>query len=195
MRLLTCLLCAISLCVAGCDNGDSGGDLPSTTPPDAGTTDNTSPDSGFAQAMISAQNAIRASATPAPNPALPPLTWSIDAAKKAQAWVEQCKYDPHPDSGSYGVNVAGSSANHMTTAQLVQRAWGGESTSYDYDKNTCAQGAGCSAYTQIVWRDTTQVGCAVKLCNENSPFVGVSQWELWLCYYSPAGNQGGQRPY
>jgi uncharacterized protein YkwD len=195
MRLLTCLLCAISLCVVGCGNGDSGGGSPSTTPPDSGTPDNTSADSGFAQAMISAHNEVRASATPAPNPALPPLTWSTAAAQKAQARVELCKLEPNPDLGGFGENVLGTTANAARTAQVVQQAWGAESASYDYDKNTCASGKQCTEYTQLVWRDTTQVGCAVKLCDKNSPFATVAQWELWVCYYSPPGNQGGLRPY
>jgi pathogenesis-related protein 1 len=167
MRLLICLLCVISLGATGCGSGDDGGDRPSTPPPNTDTPDNTVADSGFAQAMLSAHNDLRASATPVPNPALPPLTWSTEAAKKAQAWAEHCTLQSNPDHGG----------------------------SYNYDKNACAPGKVCSDYTQIVWRDTTQVGCAVKLCDENSPFGSTSQWEVWVCYYSPPGNQAEQRPY
>lgn len=193
MRLLICLLCAISLGATGC-GGDSGGDTPSTPPPNSDTPDNTSADSGFAQAMLSAHNSLRADATPAPNPALTPLAWSTEAAKKAQAWAEHCTLESNPDLGGFGEAIAGSSAYLFRTAQIVE-LWGSEASSYDYEKNACAPGKFCHDYIQIVWRDTTQVGCAVKICNENSPFGSTSQWEVWVCYYSPPGNQGEQRPY
>ncbi len=46
--------------------------------------------------------------------------------------------------------------------------------------------AQCGHYTQIVWRGTTTLGCAVA----RSSFR-----EVWVCEYSPAGNIVGQRPY
>ncbi|MBN1209800.1 MAG: hypothetical protein JXB05_33430 [Myxococcaceae bacterium] len=64
----------------------------------------------------------------------------------------------------------------MTTAGVVQ-SWASEAASYDYGTNACAPGKQCGHYTQIVWRSTTQVGCATKLCNS-----------------SPPGNYVGQRP-
>lgn len=185
----------MSLWVVGCGNGDSDDGSPSTPPPDSTPSDNTAADSAFAQAMIAAHNALRANAAPAPSPALPPLTWSVEAAQKAQAWAAQCKLASNPDPGGFGENIGGSTAYKVRTAQMVQQVWGAEAVSYDYDKNTCAAGKICGQYTQIVWRNTTQVGCALNLCTENSPFASVSQWELWVCYYTPAGNQADQRPY
>ena len=41
-------------------------------------------------------------------------------------------------------------------------------------------------YTQIIWRDTSEVGCAMA----HSSFR-----EVWVCQYSPPGNVVGQRPY
>jgi uncharacterized protein YkwD len=178
--------------VLGCGNGDDGGTP--TPPPSSDTTDNTAADSGFAQAMISAHNSVRADASPTPSPALSPLTWSTEAAKKAQAWVEKCKLELDPTNTEYGVNLSGTTAYAFTTARMVQ-SWASEASWYDYDNNSCAEGKPCDQYTQIVWKDTTQVGCAMKLCNENSPYASVTQWQLWACYYWPAGNQGGQRPY
>lgn len=53
----------------------------------------------------------------------------------------------------------------------------------------------CGHYTQIVWRNTTHVGCATKVCDKNSPFQGFTRWQFWVCNYSPPGNFVGQRPY
>ena len=45
---------------------------------------------------------------------------------------------------------------------------------------------GSGHYTQIVWRSTVEVGCAVARSGLH---------EVWVCRYSPPGNVVGQRPY
>jgi hypothetical protein len=92
-----------------------------------------------------------------------------------------------------GENIAAATPNTLTTMGVVQN-WASESAGYDYGRNTCAPSKMCGHYTQIVWRATTQVGCATARCNQNSPF-GSGQWQFWVCNYSPPGNYVGQRPY
>lgn len=41
-------------------------------------------------------------------------------------------------------------------------------------------------YTQIVWRDTQQIGCAV---------ARTAQRDVLVCRYWPAGNRSGSQPY
>ena len=53
----------------------------------------------------------------------------------------------------------------------------------------------CGHYTQLVWRNSTLLGCAYARCTSNSPFQGVPTWDFWVCDYSPPGNWVGQRPY
>jgi uncharacterized protein YkwD len=193
MRLLNSFLtlfCVTSLCLTGCgSNGDG------SSEPDGGTPDGGTADSPFAREMISAHNSVRISATPAPNPPLSPLTWSNTAASKAQAWADQCKFTHNPNLGNYGENLAAAAPPNTTATAGVVQDWAAESASYDYGLNTCASGHVCGHYTQLVWRDTTQVGCATKVCSTNSPFGGFPQWQIWVCDYSPPGNFAGQRPY
>ncbi|WP_224244983.1 CAP domain-containing protein [Hyalangium gracile] len=204
MRLLTSLLSLTLLCVTplgltGCDFGDEDSQEPDGGSPDGGSPDGGSPDGGsadspFAREMLSAHNAVRINPLPTPNPALPVLTWSETAAAKAQAWANQCKFAHNPDLKGYGENIFAATPNSVTTAGVVQ-GWASEASFYDYGRNTCAAGKQCGHYTQIVWRDTTQVGCAFKDCNQNSPFAGFPQWRFWVCDYTPPGNFVGERPY
>jgi pathogenesis-related protein 1 len=194
MRLLSPLLffmalCAAPLCLTGCDFGDGGSQQPDGGPsPDGGNP----ADSPFAREMISAHNSVRISATPTPNPPLPILTWSTEAAQKAQEWADKCQFAHNPSRGNLGENIAAATPNHLTTMGVVQN-WASESANYNYGTNTCT--STCGHYTQIVWRNTTQVGCATKVCDKNSPFNGFTQWQIWVCNYSPPGNITGQRPY
>jgi len=187
-----------ALWLSGCDFGDApsqpdGGTLPDGgTPPDGG-----SPDSGqsdFAREMINAHNQVRLGASPTPNPPLAPLQWSASAALTAQAWADRCDFKHNPDRGNLGENIAAATPNRWTTAGVVQN-WASEAANYDHGTNACAPGKVCGHYTQIVWRNTTQVGCATRECDKNSPFQGFTRWQFWVCNYAPPGNYSGQRPY
>lgn len=61
----------------------------------------------------------------------------------------------------------------------VVSAWADEAQDYHYASNTyCKAGKQCGHYTQVVWRDTKQVGCGMSLC--------PNQAQIWVCNYDPA---------
>jgi pathogenesis-related protein 1 len=134
----------------------------------------------LARDMVSAHNAVRARLE------LPPLAWSVRLEAIAQAWAntllarKQFFHRPH---GSYGENLFEISGAGASPAGVV-REWASESRNYNYSSNRC-HGV-CGHYTQIVWRDTKQVGCAVARDRRQ---------EIWVCNYDPPGNWAGQRPY
>jgi pathogenesis-related protein 1 len=68
--------------------------------------------------------------------------------------------------------------------EQIVRGWAAEASEYDYRTNECR--GMCGHYTQLVWRDTKEVGCAVARGGNR---------EVWVCDYSPPGNYGGKRPY
>lgn len=123
------------------------------------------------------------------------LTWSTSLAAKAQAWADDlsargCALE-HSNT-KYGENLYTSwtSGPHKMDASAATRAWLAEEANYDYDTNTCADGKVCTHYTQIVWANTTQLGCGVSTCSEPG-----KNTELWVCQYDPAGNVTDQKPY
>ncbi len=141
--------------------------------------------------ITAAHDAARAAVSPAASPAIPALTWSSTVAAAAQTWANGCSFE-HGGAGSYGQNLFASTGS--TAPADVVTSWVGESAHYDYATNTCASGDSCGHYTQVVWRDSTQLGCGVANCTTGSPF-GSGSWQLWVCDYDPPGNYVGQKPY
>ncbi|WP_164012491.1 CAP domain-containing protein [Pyxidicoccus trucidator] len=149
----------------------------------------------LARDMVAAHNQARAQAKPTPKSALPPLTWSDEAARKAASWAKECRFEHNPNRGDFGENLAAATPNTWTTPEVV-KSWADEADDYDYTRNTCKKGKVCGHYTQVVWRTTGAVGCATVMCNKNSPFgAQFPTWQNWVCNYAPPGNWVGKRPY
>ncbi len=144
----------------------------------------------FAEQLLAAHNRARAAVDPTPETPLPPLTWSRELEAHAKQVAAQCRFE-HSE-GPHGENLA--ARTHMADPQEIVGDWVAEQANFDYRKNRCASGKVCGHYTQVVWRASTQLGCAAQQCTNNGPF-GEGDWVFWVCNYSPAGNFVGQRPY
>lgn len=125
------------------------------------------------------------------------LRWSDKLAGVAQGWANQLKNEGcamyHSGNG-YGENIYKASALMWSdgrrdlqkkTPQQVTDSWGSEIKFYDYESNSCS--GVCGHYTQVVWKNTQEVGCAMSVCGDNS--------QIWVCSYYPAGNVVGRKPY
>ncbi|KAL3535339.1 hypothetical protein ACH5RR_003800 [Cinchona calisaya] len=137
----------------------------------------------FVNQFLAAQNAARTALR------MRPLMWDANLAKYAQWYANQRRYDCalRHSNGPYGENIFWGSGIGWTPAQaaadwVVERKW------YNYWSNSCAPGKECGHYTQIVWRDTTRIGCARVTC-----FGG--RGVFMTCNYNPPGNYIGERPY
>ena len=77
-------------------------------------------------------------------------------------------------------------------------AWASEAYYYDYKTNeTNTTGKIVGHYTQVVWKDTTKVGCG-KAISKKYTFFNNSKdvyYEWVVCRYSTPGNIIGKRPY
>ena len=137
-------------------------------------------ENSLSQDMLAAHNAVRATVT------APPLIWSDKLATAAQEWantlIEKKEFIHRPKS-KFGENLFQIEGAKSIPKQVVDR-WASEASNYDYKSNRC-HGA-CGHYTQIVWRDTKEVGCAVARGGAR---------EVWVCEYNPPGNYVGRRPY
>lgn len=163
-------------------------DRPRPTGRDNGRTPKAS--DPVADAWVAAHNLHRSRVSPAANPPLPDVSWSPELAKQAQAWAERCEFD-HSKT-DLGENL--SARTDAGDPESTVAAWAAEGADFDYGRNRCASGKVCGHYTQVVWRDSTQIGCGTAQCPAGGPF-GDSPWVMAVCQYSPAGNWKGQKPY
>jgi pathogenesis-related protein 1 len=134
----------------------------------------------LAHDMLAAQNAVRAAVK------VRPLAWSDTLARAAQEWADtQIALNQlnHRRKWKYGENLYEVQDGSYTPAQVVEQ-WAAELKNFDYKKNKCT--GACGHYTQIVWADTKEVGCAVARKGAR---------EVWVCEYNPPGNYVGERPY
>lgn len=118
---------------------------------------------------------------------VPNLVWDEAVANYSRWYAELRRYDGlliH-SHGDYGENLFWGSGDCWTVDQIVQ-AWVVEKKDYDYQTNTCKKM--CGHYTQIVWRNTKKLGCAVVECYADKGILAV-------CNYDPPGNYVGMWPY
>lgn len=116
------------------------------------------------------------------------VVWNTTVATYAQNYANQRKVDCNlvHSGGPYGENLAEGSGTFTATAAV--NSWVAEKTYYTYSTDTCASGHVCGHYTQVVWRTSTQIGCARVQCTNNG-------WWFVICSYYPRGNYVGQFPY
>ncbi len=136
--------------------------------------------SSLASAILASHNAVRARVGVAP------LAWSDRLAANAQDWADTLfarRQFFHRPNSALGENLFEIRGAPASPAQVVEE-WAAESRNYDHGSNKC-RGV-CGHYTQIVWSDTKEVGCAVAR--------GAGR-EVWVCEYNPPGNWVGHRPY
>jgi pathogenesis-related protein 1 len=118
-----------------------------------------------------------------------PLKWSPPIAAYAQQWAEQLAISgcqmKHRKANAYGENLFQGTFGAFTAVDAA-KAWESEKKDYGGGVLTEVNWAPAGHYTQMVWRQTTQLGCGQAIC-KNTLIVA--------CNYDPPGNMIGRRPY
>jgi hypothetical protein len=143
----------------------------------------------FAQSLLGEHNRARDDA------GVPRLRWSVKLAGEAQDWAERLaheggmRHSSQTESGGAGENLWMGSAGYYGPQAII-------GTFVD-EKRHYLRGAfprvsrtgrweDVGHYTQVVWRNTREVGCAVAR-NARDDFL--------VCRYWPAGNWMGEVPF
>lgn len=113
------------------------------------------------------------------------LKWSVPLAEKAEQWADACNFK-HTNGvlsdEPYGENIVAATGHFPikdAVATFVQDAGQYNPAKPVYNH-----------FTQVVWKSTTELGCAVSTCN--GIFPGRGPATLYVCLYNPAGNVIGE---
>jgi len=119
----------------------------------------------------------------------PALAWDGGLATLAQDWADQLaasgQFD-HRSNSQFGENIFMGTSGAFP-ANAVVDDWGSEQANYDIPSLTCAPGAVCGHFTQLVWSKTARVGCGKA--------TGADGNDYWVCNYDPQGNMQGESPF
>ncbi|OMP03616.1 Allergen V5/Tpx-1-related protein [Corchorus olitorius] len=149
--------------------------LPSLLPPTKPVVDipekNETTSGDLKEEFLAAHNDARAAVGHSP------LQWNNTLADISKKWalnrINDCKMIHSPkahDHHGHGENLFWGQLDHWSPKKVV-KSWVDEKVHYDPKTNTCIQPTDpkhgkhqCGHYTQIIWQDTVQVGCARVKC-------------------------------
>ncbi|KAI0757073.1 CAP domain-containing protein [Daedaleopsis nitida] len=115
------------------------------------------------------------------------LTWSDDLAAKAQQWANKCVFQHSGGQlGKFGENLAAGTGSSYSIGPAV-KSWTDEVSDYN-PSNPQA-----SHFTQVVWKGTQQVGCAVQSCNGIFP-ASFGAAKYYVCEYFPRATSSARSP-
>lgn len=130
-------------------------------------------DQAFAKDILDAHNKKRTAHL------APALKWSLTLYSYAQDYANKydCSGSLTHSGGKYGENLAVG----YSSGDSAVTAWYDEGKGFNYNS-----GSVLDHFTQVVWKDTTQLGCAYKDCS-------AENWGKYvICSYDPAGNVVGE---
>ncbi|MBK1987082.1 hypothetical protein A0J48_005945 [Sphaerospermopsis aphanizomenoides BCCUSP55] len=124
---------------------------------------------------------------------VPPLKWSNTLASNAQKWANYLASRggalQHSQNSGEGENLWAGTAGYFSYTQMVD-SWGKEKQYFVNGTFPNVSSTGnwydVGHYTQIIWRNTTAVGCGVARGGGK---------DILVCRYSPPGNYRGQKVY
>ena len=148
-----------------------------------------SADSGFDACILARHNTERAAV------GVPPLAWDARLAAGAAVWARRLattrrfEHSPDdPDAPPQGENLWMGTAHAYSPEDMVD-GWIEEKQFYRaglFPKvTTTPDWSDVGHYTQLIWHNTTHVGCALATGGGN---------DVLVCRYSPAGNWDGESP-
>ncbi|NWH21295.1 CRIS2 protein, partial [Grus americana] len=117
------------------------------------------------------------------------MEWCPLAAKNAKNWANKCTLRHSPANMRRTTEQCGENL-FMSSAPLswsyVIQAWYNEEKDFQYGTGAKTQGGVVGHYTQLIWYNSYQIGCAVAYCPR-------SQFSyFYVCQYCPPGNNAMQ---
>lgn len=126
---------------------------------------------------------------------LPPLVWNERLAKSAEVWATNLsrggalQHEYQGGQSGQGENLWMGSSGHYSVDEMIGD-WSAEKARFRRGRAPVIRNRddweAVGHYSQMVWRETRAVGCAIA----HSP-----DWDVLVCRYDPPGNVWGQNPF
>merc|ERR1719204_699742 len=152
-------------------------------------------------AILRLHNDKRDGVSPSASNPLPHLKWDDGLARTAQAWSDRCDWthghvcEKETTMGPGGKPLGTKYMGQNLAAGWPTRSWKSSIKSWDEEKKDyhfCANSATPNKmvghYTQVVWQETTHVGCGKAKCATIKSSPHSTSGELITCNYWPSGN-------
>jgi len=124
---------------------------------------------------------------------IPGLTWNADLAETALAWAKQLASKGSLSHSSGRVHIGENVSYTGTKANSIDRLigmWLDEKKYFVYKPYPDCSNSGDSSdvghYTQLIWKDTTELGCGLST---------KSGKDFLVCQYKTSGNRIGKYAY
>jgi len=149
---------------------------------------------------------INAPQPPAAN--MKKMIWNTELEEIAQRWADQCEFGHDSvrtklDGTSVGQNAFIGYSSAEAAESVVQggmadtaQSWYDEVTSPGFDSQDISPfkfSSGAGHYTQVVWADSEEIGCALVYFKDTSALLDYNN--LVVCNYASAGNFQGAVMY
>ncbi|KAI8424442.1 hypothetical protein MSG28_002931 [Choristoneura fumiferana] len=131
------------------------------------------------------------------------MVWDEELAEKATRWAESGIFGHNPDRslGSRRWNLVGENVHinnlpgppDVPVIPDIEEAlndWFSEHQNYGFEPYSLTTERPIGHYTQMVWAESTHVGCGISQKRENDVTT-----TLFVCNYGPTGNYLDQVPY
>jgi len=141
------------------------------------------PSGDMAKSCVQSHNDIRS------KHAAPPLTWDEKLVYTAEISASNCMTSVHNAQGN-GENRASVSGNisKPNAGEMVRNQWySNELSAYMSNPGVFSKYAG--HLSQVLWKSTSRVGCALRYCNQ---IDGGMAGYLLVCQYQTPGNYAGE---
>ncbi|XP_078358777.1 uncharacterized protein LOC144643408 isoform X1 [Oculina patagonica] len=129
----------------------------------------------FSRTSLEAHNKLRSAHN------VPPLSWSNELARGAQIWAKKLAKEgglKHDQLKGIGENVFMASQGFDAAAEEATKTWYSEVERYDF--KTGGHQPGTGHFTQVVWKNSKELGMARAKSSDGSVYV--------VARYRPAGN-------
>ncbi|KAL4915122.1 CAP domain-containing protein [Aspergillus aurantiobrunneus] len=163
-----------------------------TTTSTAAPSSTQAPANDYQSKVLHSHNVHRA------NHSSPDLTWSSDLEASARVLASRCVYehDANINGGGYGQNIGYGTSADDVDIMISNLMYNDEMGFFENLYGLATPDFGLfdkwGHFSQIVWKASTQVGCATVQCDSLGNVDSTSAVPFTVCNYNPQGNVGGE---